>query len=78
MFLFFSPIFWITLFNLYKEVTETFLRKKHIKSNRNSNYYRGTLKNASPAIVSFILENNINLTKAVTADILKLQLEWYH
>lgn len=77
MWLIFSPIFWITLFNFYKEITENFFNKKYINANRNTDYYRGTLQNISPAIASFVLENNINVTKAVTADILKLKLEGY-
>lgn len=77
MWLFLSPIFWITLFNFYKEITENFFNKKYISANKNTNYYRGTLQSTSPAIVSFVLENNINVSKAVTADILKLKLEGY-
>ena len=77
MWLIVSPIFWITLFNFYKEITENFFRKKYINSNKNTDYYRGTLANISPAIASFILENDINVSKAITADILKLKLEGY-
>lgn len=77
MWLILSPIVWITLFHFYKKFTENFLKKKYIKSNKNIQYYRGTFQNVSPGIVSFILESNINISKSVVADILKLKLEGY-
>jgi|GEM_PF-4153615 len=75
MFLIISPIFWITLFNFYKEFTDTFFNKKFINSDKNTMYYRGTLKNVSPGLISFVLEHNIDISKTLTASILKLKLE---
>lgn len=77
MWLVFSPVFWISLFHLYKEITENFFKRRYINSNGKTDYYRDTLQNISPAIASFVLENSINVSKALTADILKLELEGY-
>ncbi|MDR0978812.1 MAG: DUF2207 domain-containing protein [Lachnospiraceae bacterium] len=77
MWLMLSPIVWITLYRLYKEITEAYFSRRYIKSKKTSNYYRGTLENTSPAIVSFLLENNINVGKSITAILLKLKLEGY-